>query len=49
VPPSYKLHILSALALLGFSPFTRLVHIWSVPLGYLNRRYILFRRRAAGC
>lgn len=49
VPPSYKLHILSALALIGFSPFTRLVHIWSVPLGYVNRRYILFRRRAAGC
>ena len=29
VPVSYKLHVLSALALLGFSPFSRLVHIWS--------------------
>ncbi len=47
VPFSYKLHVLSALFLLGFSPFTRLVHIWSVPLGYINRSYVLFRRRPA--
>jgi nitrate reductase gamma subunit len=45
VPLSYKVHILSALALLGFSPFSRLVHIWSVPVTYLFRRYVLFRRR----
>jgi len=45
VPFSYKVHILSALALLGFSPFSRLVHIWSVPLTYLFRRYVVFRRR----
>ncbi len=42
---TYKVHILAALALLGFSPFTRLVHIWSVPVTYLIRRFILFRRR----
>jgi len=46
VPWTYKVHILSALTLLGFSPFTRLVHIWSVPITYLVRRFILFRRRA---
>lgn len=45
VPWTYKVHILSALALLGYSPFTRLVHIWSVPITYLVRRFILFRRR----
>jgi nitrate reductase gamma subunit len=45
VPWTYKVHILSALALLGYSPFTRLVHIWSVPIAYLVRRFILFRRR----
>ncbi len=45
VPVSYKIHILSALALLAFSPFSRLVHIWSVPLTYFLRRYVLFRRR----
>jgi len=45
VPISYKLHVLSALALLGFSPFSRLVHIWSVPFSYVFRRRILFKRR----
>jgi nitrate reductase gamma subunit len=45
VPFSYKLHVLSALALLGFSPFSRLVHIWSAPFFYMIRRRIVFRRR----
>lgn len=44
VPLSYKLHILSALALLAFSPFSRLVHIWSAPIGYAFRRYVVFRK-----
>jgi nitrate reductase gamma subunit len=44
VPLSYKIHILAALGLLGFSPFSRLVHIWSVPLSYLIRSYIVFRK-----
>jgi len=26
-------------------PFSRLVHVWSVPLGYLFRRYQIVRRR----
>ena len=43
VPISYKFHVLSALALLGFSPFSRLVHIWSAPLGYLFRKLLIFR------
>lgn len=47
VPLSYKIHILSAFALLGFSPFSRLVHIWSAPFTYPLRRYIVFRRRVA--
>jgi len=47
VPLSYKIHILSAFALIGFSPFTRLVHIWSAPVTYLFRRWIVFRRREA--
>jgi nitrate reductase gamma subunit len=46
VPLSYKLHILSALALLAFSPFSRLVHIWSAPIFYFFRRPIIFRRHA---
>ncbi|UCF93473.1 MAG: respiratory nitrate reductase subunit gamma [Desulfobacterales bacterium] len=47
VPLSYKVHVLSALALLGFSPFSRLVHIWSVPIFYFIRRPIVFRRHPA--
>jgi len=47
VPLSYKLHVIAAWALLAFSPFSRLVHIWSAPIFYLFRPYILFRRRAA--
>ena len=46
VPLSFKIHILSAFVLLGFSPFSRLVHIWSAPFTYPLRRYIVFRRRA---
>ena len=45
VPWSYKIHILAALTLLGYSPFSRLVHIWSIALTYLIRPYISFRRR----
>lgn len=46
VPLSYKLHIFTALALLAFSPFSRLVHIWSAPVFYFFRRPIIFRRDA---
>jgi len=45
VPLGYKIHILSAFALLGFSPFSRLVHIWSAPFFYIFRSPIVFRRR----
>jgi nitrate reductase gamma subunit len=45
VPLTYKVHIMSALALLAFSPYSRLVHIWSAPIGYLFRSWILFRRK----
>jgi len=47
VPLSYKVHVLSAWALLGFSPFSRLVHIWSVPVFYFFRRRIVFRQHPA--
>ena len=43
VPATYQVHILGAFILFAFSPFSRLVHIWSVPLGYLFRRYLVFR------
>jgi nitrate reductase gamma subunit len=45
VPFSYKVHILGAFALLAFSPFSRLVHIWSAPLVYILRPWILLRKK----
>lgn len=48
VPLSYKIHILGALTLLAFSPFSRLVHIWSAPFSYFLRSWIVFRRNAIG-
>ncbi|RJQ66402.1 MAG: respiratory nitrate reductase subunit gamma [Desulfobacteraceae bacterium] len=44
VPVSYQIHVLTAWALLAFSPFSRLVHIWSLPLTYVFRPWIVFRR-----
>ncbi len=46
VPFTYKLHILAAFALFAFSPFSRLIHIWSLPLPYFFRNYIVFRKRS---
>jgi nitrate reductase gamma subunit len=45
VPLSYKVHIVSAFALLAFSPFSRLVHIWSAPFFYILRPWIVMRRK----
>ncbi len=45
-PPSYQLHVLAAFALFAYSPFTRLVHIWSAPFQYVWHPYILFRHRS---
>ncbi|MHC5251591.1 respiratory nitrate reductase subunit gamma [Listeria kieliensis] len=44
VPVLFKLHILSAFVIFGLFPYTRLVHAWSVPLSYLKRRYIIYRK-----
>lgn len=41
----YKLHIFLGLTIILLFPFTRLVHVWSVPLGYITRRYQLVRKR----
>ena len=46
VPLGFQLHILISFALIGIWPFTRLVHVWSVPLTYFKRRYIIYRKRA---
>ncbi|HEX6516783.1 MAG TPA: respiratory nitrate reductase subunit gamma [Nocardioidaceae bacterium] len=44
-PLSFQLHGLIAMALFALWPFTRLVHVFSVPLGYLTRPYIVYRSR----
>ncbi|ANY71484.1 MULTISPECIES: respiratory nitrate reductase subunit gamma [Paenibacillus] len=44
VPLSFKIHILAGLGIFALWPFTRLVHVWSVPLNYVGRRYILYRK-----
>ncbi|GGA30257.1 respiratory nitrate reductase subunit gamma [Paenibacillus physcomitrellae] len=44
VPLSFKLHALLGFGILAFWPFSRLVHVWSVPLNYMGRSYILYRK-----
>ncbi len=46
-PLLFQLHALSAWLLFAAWPFTRLVHVWSAPVGYLLRPYLVSRRRAA--
>lgn len=41
----FQLHVLAAWALFAFWPFSRLVHVFSMPLGYLTRPYIVYRSR----
>ncbi len=41
----YKAHVFLGMTLLLITPFTRLVHVWSIPLGYLWRPYQVVRRR----
>jgi nitrate reductase gamma subunit len=44
-PVGFQLHGLAAMALFALWPFTRLVHVFSAPLGYLTRPYIVYRSR----
>jgi nitrate reductase gamma subunit len=41
----YKLHVFVGLTMILFFPFTRLVHIISVPVWYFGRRYQVVRER----
>ncbi len=45
VPLFFKLHVILSFAVFGIWPFTRLVHVWSVPLAYFKRSYIVYRSR----
>ncbi|HYM54633.1 MAG TPA: respiratory nitrate reductase subunit gamma [Solirubrobacteraceae bacterium] len=46
IPLSYQLHAIGGWLIVMVWPFSRLVHAWSVPLGYLRRRPIVYRSRA---
>jgi nitrate reductase gamma subunit len=46
IPLSYQLHAIGGWLLIMVWPFSRLVHAWSVPLGYLRRKPIVYRSRA---
>ncbi|OIV46514.1 respiratory nitrate reductase subunit gamma [Sodalis sp. TME1] len=41
----YRVHLVLGMTLFLVFPFTRLVHVWSAPVGYLTRRYQIVRSR----
>ncbi len=43
VAPIFKLHMFFGMTVFLLFPFTRLVHVWSVPLSYLGRAYQIVR------
>lgn len=45
-PLSFQVHTLVGMLLFAIFPFTRLVHAFSAPIGYLFRPYIVYRSRA---
>ncbi len=46
-PLMNKLHIIFALLLFAYFPFTKLVHVFSYPFGYITRPFISMRRYVA--
>lgn len=46
VPFIFKIHVMLGLALFAVFPFTRLVHMLSMPIKYINRSYVLYRKRS---
>ncbi|MDP4084942.1 MAG: respiratory nitrate reductase subunit gamma [Bacillota bacterium] len=43
IPLGFKIHVVSAFLIFGLWPFTRLVHVWSLPLEYLNRKFVVYK------
>lgn len=41
----FKLHLLLGITIFLVFPFSRLVHIWSAPVGYFSRAYQVVRQR----
>ena len=44
-PVGFQIHAMLAWVLFAAWPFTRLVHVFSAPFGYLTRPYIVYRSR----
>ena len=44
-PVGFQIHVMLAWILFAVWPFTRLVHVFSAPIGYLTRPYIVYRSR----
>lgn len=42
----FKLHLVLGITIFLLFPFSRLVHIWSAPVGYVFRSYQVVRRRS---
>jgi nitrate reductase gamma subunit len=45
---AFKIHTLIGMALFTIWPFTRLVHAFTAPFGYVFRPYIVYRTRTGG-
>ncbi|MFB9735152.1 respiratory nitrate reductase subunit gamma [Streptomyces thermocoprophilus] len=45
VPVLYRVHAVVGMALIALVPYTRLVHMFSAPVQYLTRPYIVYRSR----
>lgn len=45
VPWEFKVHVIAGFTLIAVWPFTRLVHAFSVPVGYSTRPYVVYRSR----
>ena len=46
-PLAYQVHALLGMALFALWPFSRLVHAFTAPFGYLTRPYVFYRSRGA--
>ncbi|WP_067462554.1 respiratory nitrate reductase subunit gamma [Actinomadura macra] len=47
-PLVYQVHALLGMALFALWPFSRLVHAFAAPVGYVTRPYVVYRSRGAG-
>lgn len=45
VPLDFTLHVIAGMLLIAIIPFTRLVHMFSAPVGYVSRPYVVYRSR----